>query len=160
AAPRRPRPLLIRYYRGMSDSSAVQDSMLGESVGNYRIVSRLGAGGVGVVYLAEHPQMGKQAAVKMLLPEVSADRGILDRFFNEARATSLLQHPGIIEVFDLGLHASGRAYILMEFLHGESVAERIGREGIVAPATLLDIARQMARALAAAHAQNVIHRDL
>ncbi len=103
--------------------------MIGQQVGSYRILRELGQGGMGVVFLAEHPLIGKRAAVKMLLPELSANPAIVQRFFTEARATSRLQHEGIVEVFDFGYHASGRAFITMEFLTGEGLGARVRREG-------------------------------
>src|SRR5436853_5147899 len=90
--------------------------MLGEVFGNYRITGALSAGGMGAVYRAEHALIGKAAAVKVLLPEWSANTDVVNRFFNEARTTTAIRHPGIVEVFDFGHHASGRAYLVMELL--------------------------------------------
>ena len=101
--------------------------MLGETVGNYRITGALSSGGMGAVYRAEHVLIGKAAAIKVLLPELSSNRDIVARFFNEARATTAIRHPGIVEVFDFGHHPSGRAYIVMELLDGESLASRLAR---------------------------------
>ena len=95
--------------------------MIGEVIGNYRIVSELGKGGMGVVYRAEHVQLGRPAALKMLLPQLSSDPAIVQRFFNEARATSAIDHPGIVEIYDFGTHTDGRAYIVMALLKGESL---------------------------------------
>ena len=108
--------------------------MLGERVGSYRIVSRIGAGGMGAVYLAEHELIGRKAAIKVLLPELGADEDTLARFFNEARATALIRHPGLVDVFDFGRSDSdGRAYIAMELLEGESLGARLRREGALPP---------------------------
>src|SRR5438132_10548007 len=103
-------------------------SMIGESVGNYKIVAKLGEGGMGVVYLAEHTLIGRKAAVKVLLPEFSKNAEMTQRFFNEARSTALISHPGLVDVFDFGNHANGSAYIAMEFLQGENLGARIRRE--------------------------------
>jgi serine/threonine-protein kinase len=133
--------------------------VIGHVIGNYRIVRELGRGGMGMVYGAEHTQLGRPAALKMLLPQMSADTGIVQRFFNEARAASAIDHPGIVEVFDFGTHTDGRAYIVMELLKGESLEARLSR----APMTsgeASNIVAQVAGALAAAHARGIVHRDL
>jgi serine/threonine-protein kinase len=126
--------------------------VIGHVIGNYRIVRELGRGGMGVVYAAEHTQLGRPAALKMLLPQMSADPGIVQRFFNEARAASAIDHPGIVEVFDFGTHTDGRAYIVMEMLKGESLEARLARAPI-APPEAATITAQVAGALAAAHAK-------
>ncbi len=135
--------------------------MLGEILGNYRVLSKLGEGGMGVVYIAEHVSLGKRAAIKVLLPELSQNREVVTRFFNEARATTLIKHAGIVAVFDFGHHTgSGAAYIAMELLEGESLSGRLRRDGTLAAGSLIPIARQATSALAAAHAAGIVHRDL
>jgi len=134
--------------------------VIGESLGSYRVTKQLGQGGMGVVYLAEHPLLGKQAAVKLLLPEFSKNTEIVRRFFNEARATTLIRHSGIVEVFDFGYHASGCAFIVMEFLEGESLAKRLERERVLSPEAVALLGRQMASAVGAAHEKGIVHRDL
>src|SRR5262245_8674857 len=102
---------------GETPVNAVQsDGVIGETLGNYRIVKELGQGGFGVVYLAQHPLLGKKVAVKLLLPAISANKEIVDRFFNEARAATLIGDSGIVDVFDFGHHTNGSAYFVMEFL--------------------------------------------
>ena len=101
--------------------------MLGEVIGNYRIVSEIGKGGMGMVYRAEHVQLGRPAAIKMLHPQLSAEASIVQRFFNEARAASAIDHPGIVEIYDFGRHRDGRAYIVMALLSGESLGQRLAR---------------------------------
>jgi eukaryotic-like serine/threonine-protein kinase len=133
--------------------------MLGTTVGQYRIAQKLGAGGMGVVYLAEHTLLGRPAAVKMLLPDLSRNREVVTRFFNEARAATAIRHPGIVEIYDFGFDTEGAAYIVMEFLRGESLATRAKR-GRLPYANALFITRQVAGALAAAHAAGIVHRDL
>lgn len=115
---------------------------------------------MGVVYLAEHTLIGRKAAVKMLHAELSLNEAIVGRFFNEARATTLIKHPGIVEVFDFGRHASGSAYIVMEFLEGESLTARIRRAAPLPAADVVAIGRQIASALGAAHDKGIVHRDL
>ena len=103
--------------------------MVGETFGNYEVVATLGKGGVGVVYLAQHHTIARRAAIKVLAPELSKDRDVVKRFFLEALATSLIRHPGIVEVFDYDVEASGRAYIVMEYLEGETLAACLERTG-------------------------------
>ncbi|HEY1558945.1 MAG TPA: serine/threonine-protein kinase [Kofleriaceae bacterium] len=133
--------------------------MEGASIGPYRIVRKIGEGGMGAVFRAEHALLGRAAAIKVLLPALSQQREIVDRFFNEARATTSITDPGIVQVFDFGFHADGSAYIVMELLDGESLDARIAR-GTVAVVDALRITRQAAGSLAAAHARGIVHRDL
>jgi serine/threonine-protein kinase len=134
--------------------------MIGETLGNYRVLSAIGKGGMGEVFLAEHTLIGRRVAIKVLLRQLSLDADSVTRFFNEARAAAKLHHPGLVEVFDFGHHSDGSAYIVMELLTGESLKARIERDTRFAPATALAIARQVAIALEAAHEQGIIHRDL
>ena len=133
--------------------------MIGEVVGSYRVTGKLGEGGMGAVYSAEHTLLGKKAAVKVLHAQLSLDPEFVSRFFNEARATTLIRHPGLVEVFDFGHLPSGAAFIVMEFLDGESLAARLER-GTLPTTTLIEIVRQLASALGAAHAGGIVHRDL
>lgn len=114
---------------------------------------------MGVIYAAKHSMMGRQAVVKVLLPEMSAQKTIVERFFNEARAAAQIHHPGIVDVFDLGYTDDGQAYIVMERLRGETLSQRIRRGRIGWEHTCLLI-RQMSGALAAAHKEGIVHRDL
>jgi serine/threonine-protein kinase len=135
--------------------------VLGETLGNYRVIRQLGEGGMGVVYYAEHALIGTKAAVKVLHPALSHNREIVARFFNEARAAALINHPGIVQVFDFGTHApSGSAYLAMEFLAGEALAGRLHRERALATPILLAITRQITSALEGAHGAGIVHRDL
>jgi len=134
--------------------------MLGEQVGSYRIIERVAAGGMGVVYRAEHTLIGKIAAVKLLRKEVSEKPKIVKRFFDEARATTKIRHPGIVEIFDYGYHTDGRAYIIMEFLEGETLKRRIRSHGIFRADEAVPILRHVASAVGAAHDAGVVHRDL
>lgn len=134
--------------------------MIGSSVGNYQIVSHIGMGGMGEVYLARHAMLGRPAAVKVLLPEMSSNREVVDRFFNEARAATSIRSPSIVEVYDFGYLPAGSAYLIMEFLEGESLASRIMREERLRWSAVLVLARQIAGALQAAHEKGIVHRDL
>src|SRR5215471_11969026 len=135
---------------------------VGAQVGPYNIVRRLGAGGMGEVYLGRHRHIGRDAAIKVLLPELSKNEDVVARFFTEARATAAIRHPGIVEILDCDVLPSGRAYIVMEFLQGENLAERLARVGSFADEmqTAASIVVQVAGALAAAHAKGIVHRDL
>ncbi|HEY5927601.1 MAG TPA: serine/threonine-protein kinase, partial [Kofleriaceae bacterium] len=133
--------------------------MIGQVIGNYRIVSELGRGGMGMVYRAEHTQLGRPAALKMLLPALSSDPSIVQRFFNEARAASAIDHPGIVEVYDFGTHTDGSAYIVMPLLKGESLEARL-KQTRVAPLEGASWIVQVLSALAAAHQRGIVHRDL
>jgi serine/threonine-protein kinase len=124
------------------------------------VVRQLGAGGMGAVYLGEHALIGRHAAIKVLLPELSANRKNVDRFFHEARATSIVSDPGIVQIFDFGFTADDIAFIVMEYLDGESVAARLHRLVTLTPAEALRITRQVASSLGAAHAAGIVHRDL
>jgi eukaryotic-like serine/threonine-protein kinase len=134
--------------------------MLGSVVGSYRIVQQIGQGGMGRVYLAEHTLLGKRAAVKVLLPQYSANAQVVNRFFNEARASSMLKHPGVIDVYDFGRLPDNRAFLVMELLDGESLSALIARERRLPLERVVDIARQVANALTAAHERGIVHRDL
>jgi serine/threonine-protein kinase len=136
--------------------------VVGDSVGSYKLVQKLGEGGMGVVYLAEHKYIARRAAIKFLLPDLTGSAEVVGRFFAEARAVSLIEHPGIVEVIDCELRSDGRAYIVMEYLQGESLRAYLERVGKLDgdPAGALAILRQIASALAAAHAQGIVHRDL
>jgi serine/threonine protein kinase len=133
---------------------------VGSKIGQYKLVRKIGAGGMGSVFVGEHILLGRRAAIKTLLPALSQQREIVERFFNEARATSAITDPGVVQVFDFGYHVDGTAYIVMELLEGESLSARLDRLGKLSPATALRIIRQVAGALAAAHANAIIHRDL
>ena len=134
--------------------------MIGDTLGNYRVVSRLGMGGMGAVYIGEHTLIGRKAAIKILLPEFSRKQEIVERFFNEAKAGSAIGHPGIVQTLDFGYHSDGSAFLVMELLTGEPLNERLDRLGKMPEDEAVRITRQCASALAAAHAAGIIHRDL
>jgi tRNA A-37 threonylcarbamoyl transferase component Bud32 len=135
--------------------------MIGEVFGNYRVTAKLGEGGMGAVYLAEHPNIGRKVAVKMIRPAFSDDPETLRRFVREARSTASLRHPALVDIMDYGVHEkTGSAYIVMEYLEGESLDARLEREGRLTPAKAAAIARQIALGMAAAHRAGIIHRDL
>ena len=132
--------------------------MIGRAISHYRVLETLGAGGMGVVYLAEDGRLGRQVALKFLPPEASRDETTLERFRLEARAASSLSHPGICTVFDIG-DDGGSPFIVMEALKGETLRDRIKRAPIKV-SDVLDLAIQLADALEAAHSQGIVHRDI
>jgi serine/threonine protein kinase len=131
----------------------------GALIGQYRITSKLGEGGMGTVWVGEHALLGRRAAIKIMLPELSSHEEIVQRFFNEARAVTSISDPGIVQVFDFG-HALGSAYIVMELLEGEAMDARLRRIGRFVPVDAMRLMAQIATSLGAAHAKGVIHRDL
>jgi serine/threonine-protein kinase len=126
----------------------------------YRLITRIGEGGMGTVYLAEHVALGKRVAVKVLRPEYSRDEELVRRFEQEARAASQVGHENIVDVVDFGRTAGGSLYFVMEVLEGESLARLIHREGALPVERALRVLAQICRALGAAHARGVVHRDL
>ena len=133
--------------------------MIGETVNNYRITELLGEGGMGAVFLAEHPFMGRKAAIKVLRREFAEDMALVERFMNEARAANAIRHPNIIDIIDVGRLPSGIPYLMMEFLEGESLAKRLTRGPFDLP-DAIDVMLQTTAALAAAHGKGIVHRDL
>ena len=134
--------------------------MVGETIGSYRILKQLGAGAMGQVYLAEHRHLKRQAALKLLARELVDRPDLLERFFLEARATSAIDHPGIVQIFDCEIDAAGRPYIVMEMISGETLAAVLARQGALQPLVVARLARALADALDAAHAKGIVHRDL
>ncbi|HET9620531.1 MAG TPA: serine/threonine-protein kinase, partial [Kofleriaceae bacterium] len=132
----------------------------GGAIGTYRIVHKLGQGGMGTVYVGEHTLLGRRAAIKVLLPAMSVQEDAVKRFFNEARAVTRISDPGIVQVFDFGFHTDGSAFIIMELLDGEAMDKRLARVGRFGLHECLRVMRQICASLGAAHAKGVIHRDL
>jgi serine/threonine protein kinase/tetratricopeptide (TPR) repeat protein len=133
-------------------------SMVGQTVSHYRIVAKLGDGGMGAVYDAEDTRLGRHVALKFIPQELVHDRKALDRFFWEARASSQLNHPGICIIHDIE-DSDGHPFIVMERLEGRSLKERMLGKAFEID-EILDIAIQVADALAACHAKGIIHRDI
>ncbi|HZI64190.1 MAG TPA: protein kinase, partial [Thermoanaerobaculia bacterium] len=130
----------------------------GSKLGPYEILAPLGAGGMGEVYRAHDPRLGREVAIKVLPPEVATDADRLRRFEQEARSASALNHQNILVVFDVG-RQDGTSYLVTELLRGESLRERL-THGALPARRALDIATAIARGLAAAHEQGIVHRDL
>ncbi len=128
--------------------------------GRYRILSLLGRGGMGAVHLAENVRVKKQVAVKVLHRSVAASPEILQRFENEAQAAAKVGSEHVCQVFDFGITDDGDHYMVMELLEGETLKQRIRREGKLTPEQSVAIFEQMLEGLAAAHAAGIVHRDL
>ncbi|MBL8625683.1 MAG: serine/threonine protein kinase [Myxococcales bacterium] len=122
--------------------------------------ARLGVGGMGVVYLAEHPIIGKKVALKVIHRELSANREVIGRFYQEARAVNLIGNEHIVEVHDFGQSPEGDLFFVMEYLDGKTLAQVLTRERILDVRRALHVCAQIADALAAAHTVSIIHRDL
>ncbi len=131
----------------------------GMEIGGYLIESVLGQGGMGIVYAATHPLIGKRAAVKVLKPELSKEPAAVERFIREARAVNQIGHPNIVDIYDFGQLPDGRSYYLMDLLDGEPLRAKLkrGPVHVSQAATVID---ETASALVAAHDKGIIHRDL
>jgi serine/threonine protein kinase len=130
-----------------------------QEVGAYEVVRKLGQGGMGAVFEGTHKETRKRVAIKMLLPHLSKQPDVVRRFFNEARAASLIGHAAVVEVFDTGTLPDGAAYLVMEFLDGETLGAYLKQRGRLGNEAL-PIARDIAAALVMAHQKKIIHRDL
>ncbi|HEY1813377.1 MAG TPA: serine/threonine-protein kinase [Kofleriaceae bacterium] len=153
---------LVVLKRARSKPAVLQSAatQVGAVIGNYKIVERLGEGGMGTVFAVEHIVLGRAYALKVLRsPVFQRDPTASARFLREARAAARVRHPNIGDVFDFGHLGDGRPYFVMELLEGESLADRVSR-GALDPADVVAIGRQLASALAAVHDHGVVHADV
>jgi serine/threonine protein kinase/CheY-like chemotaxis protein len=135
------------------------DPRLGTVIAGYRIEERIGRGGMGVVYRAQHLNLQRRAAIKIIAPDLAESEGFRERFTREARIAAALQHPNIVTVYDAG-EVDGMLYLAMQFIQGEDLAAILRRDGRLRPYRAIDVCRQVASALDAAHAMGLIHRDV
>ena len=160
-----------RCVRDQSPLSALQDfiednaplirgNVIGEIVGNYKIIKKLGAGAMGTVYQASHLSIGKEVAVKILREDCAQNENILERFYQEARSLAKINHENIVQILDFGCTSDGMAYLVTELLIGQSLDAVLSKEKILTPVRAVGIASQICRGLEAAHQLKIIHRDL
>src|SRR5689334_5454072 len=141
------------------------DLLIGQTIGNYLVTQKLGEGGMGSVYLAEHPSIGKKVALKGLHSEFSTNQEVAARFFHEAKAVNDIGHPNIVDIVDFGSIQAGAGrhqpvYIIMEYLAGRPLWHLVRTEAPLAPERAWTIALQVDDALSASHKCGIVHRDL
>jgi tRNA A-37 threonylcarbamoyl transferase component Bud32 len=137
-----------------------EDASEARRLGQYVLRDRIGTGGMGEVYRAEHRFLRRPCAVKLIRPEQAGDAASLARFEREVQATAALAHPGIVQIYDYGRADDGTFYYVMEYLEGRPLDRVVGEEGALAPARAVEILRQLCDALGEAHERGLIHRDL
>ena len=135
--------------------------MIGSKLGDYEILRLIGKGGMGAVYEAVKPSINRRVAIKVLLPEYAERDDVVRRFLNEAKAVNAVNHPGVVQISDVGTSPTGSLYLVMEYLDGQTLAERLqSSRGKFTESETINIGWQLAGVLAAAHAKSIIHRDL
>ena len=152
-------------YMDPQSGAPQADPLIGQTVGNYLVTQKLGEGGMGSVYLAEHPSISKKVALKVLHAEFASNPEVAERFFTEAKAVNAINHPNIVDIVDYGViqQAGGRdrmVYFIMEYLSGTTLSQVIRAEAPMQPERALMIALQVADALASSHKAGIVHRDL
>ena len=134
--------------------------LVGQRIGNYVAMSLIGRGGMGSVYQARHPEIGRRVAIKVLSPELASMPQAVERFISEAKAIAAIEHPNVIDIYDFGRMENGRAFHVMELLKGQDLAAVINQKGKWTPEELLPLLRQICAGLQAAHDKGIVHRDL
>ena len=140
-------------------ADATDDRRIGTVIAGYRIESRIGRGGMGVVYRAHHLNLDREAALKVIAPDLAESSGFRERFAREARIAAALAHPNIVTVYDAG-EVDGTLYLAMQYIEGSDLAAMLSSEGRLRPYRAIDVCRQIGAALDAAHAKGLIHRDV
>ncbi len=136
------------------------DPFIGKNIEKYKVIRKIGEGGMGVVYEAEHIHIQKKVALKILREDYTRKSDVVERFKQEARSASIIGHPNIIDVTDFGYTHNGRVFFVMEYLEGEDLATILENERILNYRRAVKIARQVCNALEAAHSKGIIHRDM
>lgn len=155
-----PDPLTISSTLVRMPSVSESDPLVGQTVGEYYVEQRIGAGGMGLVYQAVQPIIGKRVAIKVLRPELAQSEEQMHRLLAEARAVNAIGHRGIIDIFAFGQLADGRHYLVMELLDGCALDEYLARRGPLPEAEAIRLLEEILGALEAAHAAGIVHRDL
>ena len=152
---------MVYIHLGVQQGAQAESSLIGLSLDNkFKILRLIGRGGMGEVFEAEHVGLGKRVAIKLMLEKYSGDGEAIARFTREAHAASRIGNPHIIDVSDIGTAPDGRAFVVMELLQGQPLANLIENGGPMPPQRALNIMRQVLRAVGAAHAKGIVHRDL
>src|SRR5688572_20085101 len=147
--------------KAAAPSTPPADAVIGTVIGDrYKILERIGSGGMAQVYKAEHQSLKKPVAVKLLLPELAVDQDMVARFEREAVAAARLDHPNCVSITDFGRLPGGRLFIVMEYLQGEPLSELAGYGKKLSWERTVDIGRQILRGLGRAHEMGICHRDL
>jgi eukaryotic-like serine/threonine-protein kinase len=142
-------------------SSESTDPLVGQIIADrYRVVSKIGEGGMGRVYLAEQVRMGRQCAIKMISPELARTDAAIARFNREAANASQINHPNVVQVYDFGEGPDHTLYLAMEYVEGETLSALVRREGALSVRRAATLVKQATDALSAAHHRNIVHRDL
>lgn len=137
------------------------DPLVGKTLkGTYHLIRKLAEGGMGAVYQGEHVRLGRKVAVKLMLARYSTEPEVVARFRREAEIVGQLGHPHIVQVFDVDETEAGAPYLVMEYLEGETLAERLGRERRLPVSAAVELVSQIASALASTHEHGIVHRDM